>query len=193
MLDVLIAPHNDDEVLFTTFLLLRYKPHVVVCLRSHKQDNNWARRELETAAAMEKLGCTWEQWQHPDVAPDWPSVKRMIDDLANRYERCFAPYPRFAANGWSNDEPQPRDGVKQHDRIGEIAQESFGEGRYVGYLTYTKAGKDEGGNKVPFDPEWPLLKLEALALYKSQIFRPEIVPHFLGGLQEYVARETPLP
>lgn len=186
-MDLLLAPHNDDEALFAAFTCLRYKPHVAVCLRSFKQDRNWQRRELETSKAMRLLGCTWEQWDIPDNAPNWPFVKALVERAAWKYDRCFAPYPRFSWNGWTGSGDVPPDGVCQHDRIGEIAQTVFGD-RYTGYLTYTKAGKDVHGDPVPFEPEWPLLKLQALLCYESQIRRPEIVPHFLGDLNEYYAR-----
>lgn len=191
MTDVLLAPHNDDEALFASFTCLRHRPHVVVCLRSFKQGQNWARRELETAEALRLLGgCPWEQWIYPDTNPPWPTIRQGIKELAERYERCFAPFPRFAANGWSGLGDVPPDGVCQHDRIGAIAQEVFGE-RYVGYLTYTKSGKDEFGTPVPFDPSWIGLKLQVLSCYRSQYVRPEIAPHFLDHpLREYYARET---
>ena len=191
-MDVLLSPHNDDAELFAAFLCLRYEPHVAVCLRSRKQGDNWARRELETAAAMDVLGCTWEQWIEPDTAPSWPNIRSGIIHLGNRFDRCFAPWPRFAQNGWSGADPMPADGACQHDRIGEIAQEVFRD-RYVGYLTYTKAGKDEMGDRVSYEPEWVKKKFQALLCHGSQIVRPEIAPHFLRGLDEYTARETPLP
>lgn len=190
MVDVLLAPHNDDEALFCAFTCLRYRPRVIVCLRSFKQGANWARRELETSAAMHVLGCAWQQWDVPDARPDWPAVRKAVRALADdpEVDRCFAPWPRWAQNGHTPTD-HGIDGVHQHDVIGAIAQDVFRD-RYVGYLTYTRAGKDEFGDRVPFEPEWPALKLEALLCYRSQIVRPEIVPHFLGSLTEYYAREA---
>lgn len=189
-MDVLLAPHNDDEALFAAFTLLRHRPHVVVCLRSHKQGDNWPTRELETTRALRVLGdCTWEQWGLRDDRPDWAAMKAQIDQLAGQYDRCFAPFPRFGANGWSGLDPMPPDGVCQHDRVGAIARESFGD-RFVGYLTYTKAGKDDHGVRVPYEPEWVAAKLEALLCYPSQMLRREIAPHFLRGLEEFYAEEA---
>ncbi len=49
---LLLDPHGDDCVLFASYLCLREKPHVVVCIPTVPED--------EIGAAMEVLGCTWE-------------------------------------------------------------------------------------------------------------------------------------
>jgi hypothetical protein len=71
-----------------------------------------------------------------------------------------------------------------------MALDAFGPERYTGYLTYLRwGGKDNSGDAVPFEPEWPLRKFQALACYKSQLERPEIVPHFLGDLNEFYGQQ----
>lgn len=189
MRSLLLSPHNDDEVLWTTWTLLREKPYVVVCLRSHSQGDNFAQRELETAAAMQVLGgCSWEQWTFADSSPDWVGLRRGIEELADVFEHCYAPCPRFVQNGHDPSIPSPPGGIFHHDKIGEFARGAFKE-RCTLYTTYTRwGGKDEQGEEVPYEPEWPLLKLQALACYKSQIIRPEIVPHFLDSQKEFYAQ-----
>lgn len=187
MSSVLLAPHNDDDTLFASWTCLRRKPHVVVCLRSHSQGDNFARRELETAAAMQILGCSWEQWTFADSAPDWVGLRKEIEELAGSFDHCYAPFPRYVENGHDPSALPPPGGIFHHDKIGDFAREAFKE-RCTGYLTYTRwGGKDEHGVPVPYEPEWPLLKLQALACYKSQIIRPEIVPHFLDSQKEFYA------
>jgi hypothetical protein len=185
---LLLEPHNDDAVLFATATCLRERPWVATCLRSHRQGDNFARRELETYQAMTLLGCAWEQWEYPDSDPPWPEIRKRIEVMASEFDYCYAPWPRFNENGHDFTKLTPTDcGVCQHDRIGDFAREAF-EGRFTGYLTYTRwGGKDENGVRVPFEPGWPLLKLKALAYYESQIERPEIVPHFLGSQTEFYA------
>ena len=43
------------------------------------------------------------------------------------------------------------------------------------------------GKPVVFDPEWPVLKLRALACYESQIALQECAQHFLSEQYEYYA------
>lgn len=189
---VLLEPHNDDAVLFATWTCLREQPHVITCLRSHRQGDNFARRELESHVALqETLGCSWGQWEFRDDAPDWPAIRSAIGQLAETFDHCYAPFPRWVQNGHDPAElTPPGHGILQHDRIGQMALDAFGPERYTGYLTYLRwGGKDNGGTAVPFEPEWPLRKLQALACYRSQLERPEIVSHFLGDLNEFYSSE----
>ena len=189
-MDVLLAPHNDDESLFAAFTLLRHRPHVVVCLRSYANGSRYPTREIETAAAMRVLGCTWEQWPFPDLDVPWAEVREQIFDLPLRYDRCFAPYPRWAANGHQRGSlPGNGFGVQQHDPIGEWAREAF-DLRYTGYLTYTRwAGKDRQGVPVVYEEGWAERKIAALACYTSQLADPSTAPHFLAEQHEFYGLE----
>lgn len=185
---VLLEPHDDDAALFATATCLRERPQVITCLRSYRQDANFARREVETWKAMQILGCPWTQWEFRDDAPDWPGLRKAIQALADQFDHCFAPFPRWNENGHDPAQPTPPGhGILQHDRIGQFALDAFGD-RYTGYLTYLRwGGKDFHGTPVKFEPEWPVLKLRALACYESQLCRPEILPHFFGDLNEFYA------
>ena len=183
---LLLAPHNDDETLFASFLCLRHRPLIVVCLRSMRMAEKsyphpefsmtFAEREAETAAAMEILGCEWVQWEIPDTRPNpVPELAAMLA-LAGEWDQVFAP---AVEDG----------GQFQHDTIGVLADSIFGADKVTHYLTYTTGGRSTDGEEVPYEPEWPALKLRALACYETQIKHPSTRAHFLdGGLREYVQR-----
>jgi LmbE family N-acetylglucosaminyl deacetylase len=176
---LLLAPHNDDEALFASYLLLRHRPHVVVCLRSHVQEQRGygitaLEREAETDCALTKLGVGWEQWPYLDSRPDWAAIRKRIRELAAGYDHVFAPAPE-------------QDGHEQHTRIGEIASEVCG-GKVTHYLTYTRGGgRSTWGVPVQAAPGWDWVKRDALACYESQAAHPSTAAHFTGPIGEYVA------
>ena len=180
---ILLAPHNDDETLFASFLCLKHNPVVVICL--YADDH----RVAETKCAMEELGNVWMQWPFKADKPDWGAIQAQIRLMAEQYEHCFAPEPAFFANGHDKEKTTPAGwGVLQHDRIGQFALEAFGRERFTGYHTYTRwGGKVTEGTEVEFEPEWLLWKLRALACYRSQVLLPATMPHFAESLREYVA------
>lgn len=179
MTSLLLAPHNDDAELFASFTCIREKPHVIVVLRSQVQEDRYgitaATREAETLAAMEILGCTWEQWNHLDSDPDWPLIERKLETWRDLFdgERVFAP----AAE---------RDGHPHHNKVAEIASRVFGANRVTPYMTYTTAGKSVG-KPVAYEPEWVERKAAALACYRSQSSLANCAEHFLREQYEYVA------
>lgn len=170
---ILLAPHNDDETLFCAFTLLRDRPHVIVCLRSMVQAARgitYRQREAETAAAMEILGCTWEQWQFPEDVPDWPAIEKRLRRL--KADQVWAPLPEEG-------------GHAHHNKIGEMAKTIWPN--TVQYLTYTNRGKSSGGKAVPHSPEFVNAKLRALQCYRSQILEPNCAEHFIREQREYYA------
>lgn len=188
MTDVLLAPHSDDEVLFATFTLLRHRPHVIICLADARDP---ARRELESAAALEVLGLPRPtQWPYPESPVPWAQVRNAIDMLPLEFDNCYAPEPRWERNGNPDRKwPVPGDpGVWHHDAIGQLALDAFGPERCTRYLTYTRwGGRDTDGNPVEPPAEWVEAKLLALACYRSQIANAAARPHFLDRQHEYVA------
>jgi LmbE family N-acetylglucosaminyl deacetylase len=180
---VLLAPHHDDESLFASFLILRYRPLVVTVLgRAERQAQHGypggpipgSIREQETAEAMRLLDARWVSWEFSDLNPDWPAISRAIAELAGSFDRCFAPAVEDEGHG-------------QHNHVGALALAHFGRDRVTAYTTYRNGYGRSGGEQVPFDPDWPVLKLRALACYESQIRCPSTGHHFLAGLREYVA------
>ena len=164
MTALLLSPHNDDEVLFASYLCLRYHPHVIVCLRSGVQERYGvyaSEREEETEEAMRHLGCTWEQWPYQDQSFDHfrgiGALRGGFEALAGQYDHCFAPAVEL-------------EGHEQHNLIGQLAREVFGD-RITHYLTYTRDGgrSRDGVPNEPDEPEWIAAKMQALACYRSQL------------------------
>jgi LmbE family N-acetylglucosaminyl deacetylase len=182
---VLLAPHNDDEVLFATFLALRYQPHVIVCFKSERMGEpgypgnmpvSAEEREAETAAAMDLLGLDWTQWPIGDRRPDGQALHQQFAKLyESKPELVIA--PAFEEDGHS-----------QHNMIATLAESYFRDSVPIAaYLSYTSGDKRSTvGIEVQYEPEWVELKLRALACYRSQILHPATGHHFLGGLREYV-------
>ena len=183
MTSILFSPHQDDACLFATFTLLAHDPLVVTVLASQLQEDRGTgitndTRMAEDCCAFAELGLTeWTQWPYLDSAPDWGAVAgamRVVDERVQP-ERVFAP----AVEEGGHD---------HHNQIGQLARALFGD-RLTAYLTYTN-GRDRSrsGNEVPFEPEWPAIKLGALACYRSQIAEPSTGHHFIDwGLREWYA------
>lgn len=183
MTALLLSPHNDDESLFAAATCVIHDPHVVVVLRSQLQQIRGtgitaATREAETDRALSQLDVTtWEQWPYSDAAPDWAAVEAAMRELDEQRhpERVFAPAVELG-------------GHDQHNQVGDLAHAVFGD-RVTAYLTYVRGhGRSRSGNEVPFEPDWPVRKLRALACYRSQIVEPSTRDWFLDGtLREWYA------
>lgn len=175
---ILLSPHRDDETLFASFLILRHKPHVIVCVNAGGSHD-------ETAEAMDVLGASWETLGLNPENPGWSQLR----DRLSRYPRdttVFAPACGFEANGHTQEDSPAGFGILHHDHVGAIAAELFDD--VVFYTTYTRWGGRQKGTPVEYEPHWPGLKMRALACYQSQINNPSTQPWFSGGwLEEYVA------
>lgn len=189
-MNIFLAPHNDDETLFGSFLCVAAKPLVIVVLRSHVQERvgiTYQQRERETAAACEVLGCEYEQWDFPDVRPSWHLIESKMRDLHRRFnvEAVYAPAYDFDGNRW-HEEDSPTFGLFHHDKIGKLAERVFGD-RVTQYQTYSRYhGRVEEGTKLEPTPEMVVAKLTALSRYQTQIAEPSTRPHFLGSLDEWI-------
>jgi LmbE family N-acetylglucosaminyl deacetylase len=167
---ILLSPHGDDETLFAAYTCLREKPHVIICTQDADQE---VRRErtLETAAALEILGCTHHEWVMSADKPDWDKARIWLSSwdssslVASTADRVYAPavHP---------------DGHEQHNVVGELAREIFGD-RVVSYMTYAPRGQRhiEGREIIPTTHEIRC-KLMALACYRTQIENPSTRPWF---------------
>ncbi len=164
MTALLLQPHNDDAVLFASWLCLKHRPHVVTVLRSVVQEANGITHEermAEDVRAMEILGCEFSQLAFGDDAtPDWERTANWIAAMDERMaplDRVFAPWPE-------------KGGHEHHNRVGELARDIFGD-RVTFYTTYRVGGPRTVG--TPSEPEpWMIpLKLRALACYESQMLR----------------------
>ena len=177
---LLLSPHNDDEALFASYIALREKPKVIVCLDGGPGQKNRVDPEVrvaESAAAMEILGCQFEHLGFPVDIQDWaPVAERLAGE--RDVEHVWAPVP----------EPG---GHRHHNRLSAVALQVFGPDRVSFYSTYRC--DDSGwpirtmhGHPVEFgDDEWPTLKRAALDCYVSQIESTGTRMHFERPLDEY--------
>jgi LmbE family N-acetylglucosaminyl deacetylase len=180
---LILSPHNDDVVLFATFTLLRESPHIAVVLdsyvqvqRGHADCTPEVRRREDSTALVGVLGCRDLSFLgFRDDQPDWNGIKA---ELQHRYQQrndidlVYAPFPEI-------------NGHDHHNRVGEIAHMLW-PGRVKFYTTYTNKGKSRGVF-VPYQPEWVLLKLRALACYETQVTLDNCCEHFLRDQFEYYA------
>lgn len=172
---VILAPHHDDVALFTAFNAIRYQAHIIVCLRSVKQERYGIKgytRIVEERAAARALGCTVEFYSYPDIDPSWPMLSDDIADLDA--DRIFAPAV------------EDHGGNEQHNEIGRLALRHHGTA-VTGYLTYTTEGKSTWGTTVEFEPAWVPMKLRALACHVSQASLFNCYEHFLRDQHEFTA------
>lgn len=173
----LLSPHNDDAVLFATFTILRERPQVITVFdsfiqpaRGYKNCYAEQRRGEDYRAVHNELGADISFWHFRDDSPDWDGIRSQLLPLNDGISLVYAPAVEV-------------DGHEHHNKLGEMAKFVFGN-LYRPYMTYTKAGKSIGV-PVPYEPEWVLLKLKALACYESQIRLPSCMPHFIRSQEEY--------
>lgn len=162
---VLFSPHADDEALFASFTILRYRPSVVICYLSSRDYGSTDDRLAESREAVELLGGgPVEQWDGEDIVEQMRAL-----DQRMRPTMVFAP---------SRQASHP-----DHVAVADAAARVFGD-RLVRYHTYDADGKVRGA-PVPFEPEWISHKLRGLARYQTQIMHPRASQFFTGDLLEY--------
>ncbi len=168
IMKLFISPHSDDAVLFGAFTLMREKPLVLTVTDSFIQSNRgdditWEQRRQEDISAMQILGCSIIfGGLRDDIIDEW-GVNHLLEKFAN-FDTIYAP----AVQG----------GNPQHDLIGKIAKEVFGD-KVKQYSTYANGEWfTTGTEEVTGDHE---LKNKALECYRSQINLPATAPHFEGA------------
>jgi LmbE family N-acetylglucosaminyl deacetylase len=158
-MDLWIAPHNDDSVLFGCFTLLRYEPLVLTVTDSWIQFDRGESctaedRRKEDIEAMKILGCSIVFGGIRDDCIDEWAVKNLLSKFAN-FGMIYAP----AIQG----------GNKDHDLIGKVAQEIFSD-RCKHYTTYTPTELyTTGTEEIKPTSEEVFIKEKALECYVSQI------------------------
>jgi LmbE family N-acetylglucosaminyl deacetylase len=176
---LLLAPHQDDETLFASFLILRRQPEIIVCYRSVLQEANGIsaeEREAEMQAALVHLGCDgFTQWPWGDDELHADEIEEDLwATLDQEFEEVFAP-----ARGSQGNE--------QHNLIADLADKVYGRKNVTHYTTYRVGGeRDTLGTEVEFEPDWIALKLRALACYRSQMRAGPARMWLDFGLREYV-------
>lgn len=168
MTRVLFSPHCDDEALFASATILRYRPRIVVCCSRTDGDYGERKvREAETRDAMSILGGDpVEFWNGSDLVTNMRAL-----DLRVKPSLVFAPNVKASH--------------PDHVAVAEAAREVFGD-RLRTYHTYDANGKVRDGREVEFEPVWAQAKLRALARYESQLRHPRAHTFFLQDLREYV-------
>lgn len=168
---VLFAPHCDDEVLWASFTMLKYRPHLVVCFKSARDYGPDDVRERETRDASEILGArSVEYWAGGDI-----EAQMQAYDARMRPARVWA--------------PDRRTSHPEHLAVAVAAETVFGS-RLTTYHTYDASGKVRAGQPVAFEPAWTEAKLRALTRHVSQIRHPRANQWFMNDLFEYYGTET---
>jgi SAM-dependent methyltransferase len=162
----LFAPHSDDEALFASFIVLRYRPRVVICFPSEGDYGDTSVREAETREAMLMLGAGGvEQWN------GWEIERQM-----RAFDARVHPIRVWA--------PDVRSSHPDHQVVALAALEVFGD-RVSTYHTYIDGEKVRNDRPIPFELPWIAQKLRALSRYHSQLTHPRAHAFFLEDLREY--------
>jgi len=175
--NLLFAPHNDDEALFCSFVIQREKPLVVIVFDGHVQAKRGApitaqQRRTESLAAMDELGAIPPLFLGYSDAEEVPAT--FADNIRNLIER-HKPEKVFAP-------AVEEGGHHQHNIVGRVVRAVFPKTTH--YMTYTSSGKSLGV-PVSAEPDMIRRKLRALACYQSQIELANCRDHFQRDLIEY--------
>jgi LmbE family N-acetylglucosaminyl deacetylase len=177
-----LSPHNDDEVLFGTFTILRENPEIVIVFDSHVQgqrtgQENWRRRREESMRGLQELS----------VPRVWPTFLGLSDALPIETATLCDALRQYGEPEMVYAPAVEVDGHVQHNIVGFAANQVFP--RVTHYLTYTRIGKSRSENEVqPRNGDDIARKLRALACYSSQMeMEPKLGcwPHFMRDLTEY--------
>jgi len=186
-MNLLLSPHNDDEVLFAAFTIMRVKPLVVIAYDSVLQvqrGNDFAgvqERRQESLDGMTALGV------------EAPYFLGLSDENVDRDEMCAALLAMSARFGPFEQVfapiVYPSSGNRHHDLVGEVARDMWSD-KVVGYHTYCSLGKMS--SDFPVSHEWWMVrkKLRAMSLYESQIRLADTRPHFTRDIWEYYDRSV---
>lgn len=176
---LLLSPHHDDETLFAAFTIIRERPHVVVCYGSERDYGSTATRAQESAAATEILGASSFEWWECPVGDENFLHSRLV-----AFDRDASTKNDPIEHVWA---PHELGSHRDHALLGRVAADVF-RGRLTPYSTYGEPHSETV--LVQHAPEWTLLKLRALACYRSQIRHPRANKFFMQGLHEYVGRDV---
>lgn len=173
-MNLLLSPHDDDSVLFASFLCLREKPVVVIVTDAYIQtlrgeigcDARTRAKETEKAHAI--LGVpTIRLGIHDNLA-----TEEVIASALGSFKGFDAIYA-----------PALQGGNVHHDMVSKAASYVFGKVKQ--YTTYTKTELWTKGTEeiIPTDEELNL-KYKAMAQYESQVNLPSTQPHFLAVINQ---------
>lgn len=153
---ILLAPHNDDEALFATAIILRYHPLVIVVTDGHKHAQHGVsveQRRKESVEAMKVLSAPVLFLGLPDTGFTKADLIDRLKDLDP--DEVYAPQPDTNGN-------------PQHTIVGEVAMELWPD-RTRYYSTYKITDlTPQGRIKIDLTEAEMKLKEEALSKYTSQ-------------------------
>ncbi len=182
-MNVLLEPHHDDAVLFASYTMLREHPTLVTVFGNARAQEQYGisamARDNENIEAMRILEpADWRCWDHSDVHPNKEAI---IEDML-RLNTVLHPKvvyaPMFEVEGH-----------EQHNLVAWAAEIAFSN-RVQSYATYSRgSGRTRTDNEVIPKPDWPALKLKAMACYTSQINLENCQPWFRSDdmLREWMA------
>lgn len=160
MTKLFLSPHDDDQILFGCFTLIRERPLTLIVTDSWVQFNRGENitsemRTKETEEAMKILGLPFVRLNVRDDAFDVDILKYKLSQFIG-FDEVLSPDPEQHGN-------------LQHDLVGMIATEIWGD-KCKHYTTYTKVAPHTKG-KIEIVPtiEEVELKNKALDCYKTQI------------------------
>jgi len=165
MKKILLSPHNDDETLFSSYIILREKPLVIIVTDGYSQMERGHKtitpelRKSETLNAMKILEADVGFLGLRDTAIHCDNLKEKL--IIFNPDIIYAPYPNSVN--------------QQHNLVGNVAEELWGD-KVKFYATYTK---QEEYTKETLAPNGDIeikptqkemeLKNKALDCYKSQM------------------------
>lgn len=174
-MNLLLAPHDDDQALFAAYPMLRDQPKVIVCLNGGLKQH-YPRPEVrvaESVAAAEILGCDFAHLGIGCEEADWDAVEKQLQ--SEQPEHVWAPLP----------EPN---GHRHHNALGNLASRLW-PGKVTFYSTYHMVNdwpiRSTHGLQVPVEDGWPELKRQALDCFVTQIQSDGTAMHFDRPLDEY--------
>jgi LmbE family N-acetylglucosaminyl deacetylase len=176
MRTLLLAPHFDDEVLFTSFTILRHDPDIawVFAPPTLKEHETRLKESMTALAWLWKDGppVDWQRHVTSGFAVEGDGVAELLGQFlagaSDKYQRLFAPAPY-------------EDGHTEHNSVGYAAVASGVP--TVLYDTYGRTrGRVHGGTEVVPEWQWIQPKLAALSCFTSQIEHPQRRPWFYDML-----------
>lgn len=160
MRSLLLAPHNDDEALFASYIIQIYNPLVVILTDSYIQFERGEKacsaqaRIGETEAAMRILGANVEFLHIPDKDFNETLCTEALKQYQTEHFK-FVFAPALEGGNW------------MHDVTAQVAAQMFPG--TIHYSTYTKDREYPAGHTLVFPTdEMKAKKLEALKCYTSQ-------------------------
>lgn len=163
---IFLAPHNDDEVLFGTYTILKEKPLVIICTDSYiefERGDGVTKEERieETKRAMDILGAKVEFLHIPDNQITEEILEEKLKDY--KADIVFAPAIEDGGN-------------PIHNLVGKVASKLFPT---THYMTYNRENTKKKGNIMIYSTEEEKkIKEKALKCYPSQLKISTTKPFF---------------